>query len=159
MTDHLEMALGPEEDVQTIGSSSPVLRKRVLRTADRAGGAAEGRGTGSGTASGPTDLAVGTGGPAATAGPRTSEDRTEGRTALPVPRARAERAAEVLWPRWTRTRRAVRWIEGAGGAVRSGTDRGAEDRGPGRDLDAALRTLDRTVEREARCYDAGYTLY
>ena len=159
MTDYLEMALGPEEDVQTIGSSSPVLRKRVLRTVVRPDGAAAGRGTGSGAASEPTDPAVGTEGPAATAGPRTAEDRTEGRTALPVPRARAERAAEGLWPRWTQARRAVRWLEGAGGAVRSGTDRDAEDMGLGRDLDAALRTLDRTVEREARCYDAGYTLY
>lgn len=157
MTDYLEMALGPEEDIQTIGSSSPVLRTRVARTAVRPDGAAEGRDAGPGTQVALTGPAAGAAVPAETAGRIAAGGRAEDRPALPAPGARTRRAAEVLWPRWTQTRRAVRWIERPGDAVRSGADRGPAE--PGRDLDAALRTLDRTVEREARCYDAGFPLY
>ena len=138
MTDYLEMALGPEEDIHTIGASPLRPRRRVLRTAVRSDGAAAGRGTEPGAQSAPS-------GPAAEAA---------------VPAETAGRiAGEGLWPRWTQTRRAVRWLEWSGGAAGPGADRGAEDAGLGRDLDAALRTLDRTVEREARCYDAGFPLY
>lgn len=159
MTDYLEMALGPEEDIHTIGTSPLRPRRRVLRTAVRPDGAAQGRDAGPGAQAAPTGPAAGAAVPAETAGRIAAGGRAEDRPALPALGARVSRAAEVLWPRWTQTRRAVRWIERSGDAPRSGTDRGAADAGLGRDLDAALRTLDRTVEREARCYDAGFPLY
>lgn len=157
MTDYLEMALGPEEDIHTIGASPLRPRRRVLRAAVRPDGAAKGRGTEPQSA--PSGPAAGAAVPAETAGRIAGGGRAEDRPALPALRARTSRAAEVLWPRWTQTRRAVRWLERSGGAAGPGADRGAEDAGLGRDLDAALRTLDRTVEREARCYDAGFPLY
>ncbi len=151
MTDYLEMALGPEEDIHTIGVSSLRPRRRVLRTAVRSDGAAQEPSAESEASPAPSGTAAAV--PAETAG-AAKEDRP----ALPALSTRTSRAAQVLWPRWTQTRRAVRWIErAADDAAGPGTDRGA--RTGGRDLDAALRTLDRTVEREARCYDAGYSLY
>lgn len=153
MTDYLEMALGPEEDIHTIGASPLRPRRRVLRTAARPDGAAQGRDTEPGAQSAPSGTAAAV--PAEGAG---AAEEEEDRPSLPALSTRTGRAAQVLWPRWMQTRRAVRWIErAADDAAGPGTDRGA--RTGGRDLDAALLALDRTVEREARCYDAGYSLY
>lgn len=154
MTDYLELALGPDGDSQPFGRMllrlSPGVRRAVPRPDVGAAERSEGPGTHSvpGPDAGttvPTPEAAGKPGEADRAG------------APPI--ARTLRAAEVLMPRWDGLRRAARWVERAEGPVSFGTGGTTQDTGADRDLDTALRALDRTVEREARCYDAGYTLY